>query len=217
MVVLVAILAGISLSTVACAPSRPGLRPSARIVSADSIDPSTLIEYRTLTRDDFRAASPTPGSDERASHLGALLCASIGGVSDLVIEFQTRADADIHLFVFIDADYRARMDPRCSWWNADQRRVGADYVLEHEQIHFALLEISAREINREIAGLLVRVASRERAPSRAQAKLKSVLEAARMKYLAQSRRFDEQTSPRPDIEAQTRWRREVEARLATDG
>ncbi len=109
------------------------------------------------------------------------------------------------------------MDPRCSWWNADPRRVGADYVLEHEQIHFALLEISAREINREIAGLLVRVASRERAPSRAQAKLKSVLEAARMKYLAQSQRFDEQTSPRPDIEAQTRWRREVEARLATDG
>jgi len=198
---------------VACASSRPGSRPSARIVSADSIDASALVEYRTLTPNDFRAEQPPPESGERSDHLGALLCASIGGDSDLAIEFQTREDAKIHWFVFLDADYRARMDPRCSWWNADQRRVGADYVLEHEQIHFALLEISAREINREISQLRIRATSRDRAPSLAQANLQNILEAARKKYLAESRRFDEQTSPRPDIEAQRRWRHEVEARL----
>jgi predicted secreted Zn-dependent protease len=106
------------------------------------------------------------------------------------------------------------MDPTCSWWNSAQLQVGPEYVLQHEQIHFALLEISAREINREIAKLRIRVPSRDRASAIAEASLKQVLEAARDRYVSQGQRFDEQTSPRPDREAQSRWQREVEARLS---
>ena len=210
-------LAGISLFALACAsgPSGPsGQKPSTRIVPASSIDPSTLVEYRALTRDDFRAERPSARTDAQAGHLGALLCASIGANSDLTIDLQPDEDPSIHWMVFRDAGYRARMDPTCSWWNSAQLQVDPEYVLEHEQIHFALLEISAREINREIASLRIRVLSRDRASAIAEASLKRVLEAARDRYVSQSQRFDEQTSPRPDREAQSSWRREVEARLS---
>jgi hypothetical protein len=207
------ILLWVSLLVVSCTATQPGPKSSARIVSADSIDSSVLVGFRTLTREDFRAKQPPASSGSDSTHLGALLCGSIGADSDIALEFQSPDDAKVHWFVFGDAGYRARMDPHCSWWNLEQRRVSPRYVLEHEQIHFALLEISAREINREIATRRVRVESRDQAVSAAQAELTSVLTAQREEYLAQSRRFDEQTSPQPDAEAQARWRREVEALL----
>lgn len=105
------------------------------------------------------------------------------------------------------------MDRSCSWWNPGQGLAPTGYVLEHEQIHFALMEIFARRINRQIRNLRMRVASREAAPSVARANLTTLLEAAKKGYLAESRHFDEQTSHPPDPGSQARWRHQVETRL----
>ncbi len=105
------------------------------------------------------------------------------------------------------------MDRSCSWWNAEQTVIPADYVLQHEQIHFALTEIHARKINEEITKLRMRASSREHAPSVARAHVQLILEAAARELLAESRRFDEQSSTRMDKEAQARWQLAVEARL----
>jgi hypothetical protein len=53
------------------------------------------------------------------------------------------------------------MNRDCSWWN-EKATMDAAYVLEHEQIHFALTELGARSLSAnaaQIAGELERVDS----------------------------------------------------------
>ena len=42
---------------------------------------------------------------------------------------------------------RAQMDRRCSWWNPKDLGLPQEYILEHEQIHFAICELEARRLN----------------------------------------------------------------------
>ena len=45
----------------------------------------------------------------------------------------------------------AQMDRNCSWWNPGEVGLPDDYILEHEQIHFALFELEARRLNESAA------------------------------------------------------------------
>jgi len=111
--------------------------------------------------------------------------------------FRARADSFV---------YRAYLDPACSWWNETSRNPPA-YVLQHEQIHFALFELEARRMNQElarepwaaeadtldeaIAGLQARI----------QARLREALESA----LRVNREFDEDTSMGYRPRKQSEW------------
>ena len=44
-----------------------------------------------------------------------------------------------------DLRFRAQMDRKCSWWNPKDLGFPQEYILEHEQIHFALCELGARD------------------------------------------------------------------------
>jgi hypothetical protein len=114
--------------------------------------PADVVGYRLLTKDDFRAS----GSSHvwgNVAH-GAEICTVIIPTED---HDQTGA-------------FRAVMNPECSFWNSTIGPLatlgglaGASvvpglgtqqpdwYVLQHEQIHFAINEVAARRLSQEIA------------------------------------------------------------------
>jgi hypothetical protein len=113
-----------------------------------------VVGYRLLTKDDFQAS--------RSSRLwgnvahGAEICTHIVPVE---------GDAE-------PAAFRAVMRPDCSFWNETVDSLGTLgglagasiipglptqqpdwYILQHEQIHFAIMEVAARRLSRHIAEL----------------------------------------------------------------
>ena len=41
--------------------------------------------------------------------------------------------------------------PECSWWNPNLAKNGENYVLQHDQIHFALTELAARKLTSKVS------------------------------------------------------------------
>ncbi len=101
----------------ACAPSvRPAVAPAQ--------SPEPLIAYRLLTRADFQAQS----SNHRrgAGRHGAEICVRVRAAADVV------ETGNVDIF----------MRPHCSYWSPGEfrgaNRPHTQYVLQHEQIHFAI-------------------------------------------------------------------------------
>ncbi len=125
--------------------------------SKASLDPSTwspdeVVGYRLLTKEDFRAGRSSKVWGNIAH--GAEICTLILPVegSDEVPRF------------------RAVMNPECSFWNDKVGPLGTLgglsgvsvvpgiptqqpdwYVLQHEQIHFAIMEVAARTLTKELS------------------------------------------------------------------
>lgn len=203
----------IAVFATACASNPSTLQTRAQIIPAELLTNTDFVRYRTVTRADFQAADPPADLSAHAMHLGALLCAAIVPEGEMSLEVE-RADGDAPLRVAIRGPgYRAAMDRRCSWWNSEQATVPADYVLEHEQIHFGLTEIHARRINREIAELRFRIQSRDEAESVARTRIAELFERATRAFVAESNDFDDATSRTMNRANQRGWMRDVERRL----
>jgi hypothetical protein len=121
-----------------------------------------LILHRRITRADFRAQEPGElqpliGSDpddppKLVAHVALqLLCALEVQVKELRPGlFEARADRVRHFAV---------MDRRHSWWN-DQPSAAPTWVLGHEQLHFDLAELKARELDRDLDAVRERTRAR---------------------------------------------------------
>ncbi|RIK96031.1 MAG: hypothetical protein DCC71_22745 [Proteobacteria bacterium] len=180
-----------------------------------------LVSYRALRRSDFRAKLPPPQARAAADRLGAATCSYL--VPDRET-FQIRAnprqrgDGWEYVAEAEGLRFSAAMDRGCSWWNPSQRALPADYVLAHEQIHFALTEIHARELNQRGAEIVRETRAVHRDPQAAIAettrKIEALLREESKALLARNDRFDADTSlgHRPD--AQRAWQRRVEKELA---
>ena len=90
------------------------------------------------------------------------------------------------------------MDRECSWWNPQHIGLPHEYILEHEQIHFALFEIAARRLNQQVARIQERVEAVSRTQEGAiealQQRLTAELQAAFEQVKLRSNDFD-----RPNI------------------
>jgi hypothetical protein len=110
------------------------------------------------------------------------------------------------------------MDRHKSWWNPKLQEVPEAYVLQHEQIHFAIVEIEARKLNAKASELTASMhatgSSQEEVRDRIVKKLDGVIEDALGDLLAENRRFDEDTSGRYEPKKQDEWYRRVTAALA---
>ena len=99
-----------------------------------------------------------------------------------------------------------------------QSTLKTDYILEHEQIHFALFELEARRLNAEVDrlnGLLKTTDSTlQGARQGVQSRLEDVLGESLRGVLARSRAFDEATSMGYRPEQQKVWLRRVESELS---
>lgn len=209
----IVLIFALAAALAACTSNGKRIETTAQIHASGPEEVKRFVFYRTLSREDFRAKTPPPESAHHAGHLGALLCAAIIPSSELMVEFDSTSDGDAHSFRVHGPNYRAAMDPECSWWNDEQTGFPPEYVLEHEQIHFALSEIYAMRINREIAGLHLSVTWWNDAPEAAEARANQLLRRATDDLLEESRRFDKETSHTTEPETQSRWMQRVDARL----
>lgn len=174
-----------------------------------------LLPYRLVTKADFRAkTSSSPWGN--VAH-GAEICTFIVLAPD-----HDRTGA-----------FHAVMNRDCSFWNRITGPLGFFgrivailtgvpvivpvkqpdwYVLQHEQIHFAINEVAARQLSRELEAL---------APSRrTDARVESAYRLTLTHIGRRHRRFDAETSGRYDPTGLEKWVRVLEIqmkRLCDDG
>jgi hypothetical protein len=186
-----------------------------------AIDLGDVIRYRTLAREDFRSEAPPGRLSEHRDQLGATTCAYLKPVGEARVEIRgplPGAAAQARYEVALrELRFEAVMDRRCSWWN-DRSPLDEIYVLQHEQIHFALVELAARRLNDDVERLAgeppVRDATPEGAAQKVRGQIDAHLAAAQAALLAEGTRFDEDTSRRVDREKQQQWWERVQRDLA---
>lgn len=213
----------ILLSSIVAAPSNlPDFaRGFGKVVDPRQVDMSDVISYRRITREDFKATRLMEQKREHGEKIGAMTCAHL--MSDSGSEViatpvrGTGAAAEYEISVR-NLGFRALMNRRCSWWTSRPLPFPEAYLLEHEQIHFALYELEARELNARAgaiaAAMRVRARSKSEGMSAIQRKVEEALGGGVRELLARSDRFDADTSLVYEPEKQKEWLRVVESELA---
>jgi hypothetical protein len=196
--------------------------PKGGVVEAGKLDSSDVIGYRLLTRADFRGTHAPPEFAQVADRVGAATCGQVRTTSDTTFFIKWRQDtpdSEKHHWVEVKKlSFMALMDRRCSWWNDKAAARAPGYVLQHEQIHFALYELGARKLNASVDALkrdmTAEGASQAEVESRAQRALNDALVKATEDLLDRNRDFDEDTSLgyRPD--RQRAWLQRVNEELS---
>jgi hypothetical protein len=135
------------LTLVACARLPEYAKP--RTIQSDGIPKSApnAFTYRQLTTEDFRATSLPENLSAHAKAINAQSAISIRitADSDYSISRWSRVD-EMYVGTVNHLAFEAVMMPDSSWWNPKINAAMARYVLQHEQIHFALTEIAARKL-----------------------------------------------------------------------
>lgn len=192
--------------------------PKGGVIDPSKVDRSDTIRYRTLTRDDFRAEQPPAHLAEHAQKLGALTCANVITTPDTQVQIRQDPEAGTYVARLLSLGFIAEMDRKCSWWNTKQKSANDAYVLQHEQIHFALAELAARRQNvraaRMVSELVITASSAEDAQRQIQEQVTSVVQDAMEELIEENHDFDVDTSLEHDPEKQDEWFRRVTAELA---
>ncbi|MGI9433120.1 MAG: hypothetical protein ACR2PQ_12940 [Myxococcota bacterium] len=202
----------------ATAPGRP--EATGGIVDPATLDRSDVIPYRALARSDFRGKHPPPAFAQYADQLGAATCAQILSTPDTQLVAEPSRGPDgrvVYRTRSVQLGFHAQMDRNCSWWNPRDVGLPEEYILEHEQIHFALFELEARRLNRVIPELEKHLHATAESPRAAiqiaQQQLERELQARMQGILARSREFDEDTSMGHRPEQQRLWWDRVHSEL----
>lgn len=147
-------------AVVVAGPSRaaaPGGQARLRAFDPALLETGDLILYRDLDRGDFRALEPPAEAVGLHAQLGAVTCVFLAADPDAYIYSSPRG-LDLEFGQFRarieNLGFIAYMDRECSWWNPASLTLPADYILQHEQIHFALFEIAARRLDSRAAELM---------------------------------------------------------------
>jgi len=180
----------------------PGKRP-----------PADGIRYRAVTRADFRAAEPPDALGPDAARMGAYTCGAVLAEEPIAIRIEPIGGRWVARAP--DLVVYAEMDRSCSWWN--EKLVDAQppaYILQHEQIHFALFELAAREMQARGRALVADGDSAVAARDAFQNALQEMQREVGASLLRRSTDFDRDTSGVHEPDAQQRWYDRVHAELA---
>jgi hypothetical protein len=208
----------VAIATLAACSGLPDYaKPQVAVMEAERYSSTDVIPYREITRADFRGTVPPPQVAEHASEFGAFTCANIVPVDEGVFFEVTPDPKGGRQRVRVQhAEFRAEMDRACSWWNPNpQSPLPEAYVLEHEQIHFALTEIHARKLSVSIRDLEFEIDAGG-GQAEVQAAIERYMQRAGDALIEENTRFDHDTSGRYEPGRQARWRADVEARLAAN-
>jgi hypothetical protein len=172
-----------------------------------------LIPYRELTRADFRAENPPAEFEGHAFEAGAFTCASLAPIGTALARFHSTSVPGVYVARFENVGFRAQMDRSCSWWNTRSVGLPSAYLLEHEQIHFALTEIEARRLTAALRALRIED-SGERGLALLQEQFEALLGESKQRLLRTNSDFDRATSGRYAPDEQRKWLARVNRDLA---
>jgi len=176
-----------------------------------------LVSYRELGREDFLASQPPAGADRARGHVAAATCAYLIPSPEMRFRAVRKPRETLFTAEVVGLSFSARMDRQCSWWDTQNRFRPDDYVLEHEQIHFALIELEARALNQQRDAIAARVRSTgetgEAALAEIQRKFKLELEAGAKRAAERTRQLDAETSLGFEPEAQAAWAERIRQEL----
>ncbi|SHO53440.1 hypothetical protein [Desulfopila aestuarii] len=167
--------------------------------------------YRPLTVSDFQATSlpdPYVQYDHRIQARSCITLRSSANTAARISRGQIDGNV-VYIGRFSQITFEAEFNPFCSWWSPEVRSERVGYVLQHEQIHFALTEITARRLNRdkslEILQFMAIGSDPKEVGVQLQEKVKEVSREAMTEDIAVHTSFDEDTSLYFDPVAQQEW------------
>jgi hypothetical protein len=206
----------------ACGSSLPSYAaPQGGLATDEEIASGDLIPYRTLTRADFLASAPSGPASGHTDKVGALTHALIKhdpGIAFAGKEI-TSPNGDRRVEGRIQNLYfRAWMDRSRSWWNPKRGEAPESYVLQHEQIHFAIVEIEARKMNAEGARLMqktFKADSSQEIQKDLETAVTEIIKDGMDRVLERSTDFDEETSVNYDPKKQNVWWQRVQSELGS--
>jgi hypothetical protein len=188
--------------------------PTGGSVDPESLTGRDLISYRKLDRSDFLGTHPPEDMRPYAERMGAVTCANV--LTRPEPEYYIEKTDSGYVGAYTKLSFAARMDRRCSWWNDKTGVIPKEYVLQHEQIHFALAEVAAQQLNRQARKILAKKFS-DKSEADLHTKLQQVVEKlmdqAIEKLLRRNLRFDQDTSNKHEPAVQQRWYDEVMQQL----
>ncbi len=197
-------------------------RPQGSLMDPSSVDNEDLISYRQLTRADFKGGAPNGEAAAHADAMGAQTYAIVRPDPNLKIWItgEGKPNGTMHYSGKLTETlhFRAEMDRLRSWWNPNLKEVPEAYVLQHEQIHFAIAAVEAQKLNAEAPELTAKMhatgGSQNEVRDAIQAKIDDVIKDALDELLDENGRFDEDTSARYEPKKQNEWYARVTAKLA---
>ena len=180
---------------------------------------STGFAYRPLTPEDFRAPSLPEQQVEHAERINAH--AATRRQDDAPQGYRITSGylyGQIYFFGSIERlAFEAVMLPDRSWWNPKVPANMRSYVLQHEQIHFALTELAARQLTTDTQKwasdvLVIKPTSQEVKVELAR-QINDRIRASMEANLKRQAEFDEDTSLFFNPKWQQWWSRKVEEEL----
>lgn len=118
--------------------------------SSSADDPG--FSYRILSIDDFEAETLPPDYQQYHGFINARSCLNIrpSNATQARISQTSYYGSQLYVGHFTNISFEARFIPSCSWWNPNTPKQRVPYVLQHEQIHFAIGELTARKVTEEL-------------------------------------------------------------------
>jgi len=167
--------------------------------------------YRSLKVSDFQSPSLPESYGQFDHRIQARSCITLRSTVNTAARI-SRGLIDgnvVYVGRFSQISFEAEFNPACSWWSPEVRSERVGYVLQHEQIHFALTEITARRLNRDKSGDILEFmaigSSPEEVGTQLQEKVKEVSREAMTEDIVVHTSFDEDTSLYFNPVAQQKW------------
>ena len=115
-------------------------------------DDHSGFSYRELVIEDFQAEELPPDFIRYQASINARSCLTIrpSSSTNARISEMTYYGNPLYVGNFTHISFEALFIPSCSWWNHSVPREKRDYVLQHEQVHFMIAELSARRATSEL-------------------------------------------------------------------
>lgn len=182
-----------------------------RIESGRTLLSSNGIAYRDLVVSDFRAVVLPDDLRSHGQDLNAHTSVAISTAPGAKYVFSKKGGDERRLWCgrVENLAFTALMFPEKSWWRPTLAKDQDTYVLQHEQIHFAIMEIAARQLNRRIVREREKLTACEAGSEAVTTKMSDAIDRwmaeAQAETLRRHRNFDEDTSHRYAPKAQQRW------------
>lgn len=211
------LLAAVAVAGVVAGAATVRAQARAREFDPELLKSGDIIRYRELTRTDFLADQPPAEVVDFRGDLGAATCVFLTTDPDMVVRTTGDDRGLVHAKVE-NLRFLAFMDRSCSWWNSAPVLLPEDYILQHEQIHFALFEIAARRLNARAEWLTRQFQTvspdRQVAIDEVHRRIDIEIERAVVEVLRRSDELDDETSRTLRRDRQDWWYRQVADELA---